>query len=133
MTVGRHVQSADWTMDGLPDSIGSAREHARAFLSDAARSVPTRTVEAVLLAVSELVTNAVLHAPGPYTLEVSIGDHCVHVAVTDTSPAAPVARTPQFDGSGGLGLHMLKALAGHVDTAAHVGGKTVSVDMDMAV
>jgi anti-sigma regulatory factor (Ser/Thr protein kinase) len=130
VTVGRHDQSADWAMDGLTDSISSARERARAFLTNAVRSIPAATVDAVLLAVSELVTNAVCHAPGPYTLKVSIGEHRVRIAVTDSSPVTPVARTPRFDGSGGLGLHMLEALAGHVDIATHHGGgKTVSVDV----
>jgi anti-sigma regulatory factor (Ser/Thr protein kinase) len=127
--VGRRRQSADWAMDGLADSIGNAREHARAFLSAAAQVIPAWTMETVLPAVSELVTNAVRYAPGPYTLEISIGDHSVRVAVTDTSPVMPVARAPQLDGTGGLGPHMLEAIAGHVDTVAHQGGKTVSVDV----
>lgn len=129
VTVGRREQSADWAMDGLADSIGSAREHVRTFLADAAQAIPAGTVDAVLLAVSELVTNAVRHAPGPYTLEISIGDHAVCIAVTDTSPVMPVPRAPQFDGTGGLGMHMLEALAGHVNVAPHQGGKTVSVDV----
>jgi anti-sigma regulatory factor (Ser/Thr protein kinase) len=129
MAAGGREQSADWAMDGLADSISSAREHARAFLAAAAQAVPARATEAVLLAVSELATNAVCYAPGPYTLEISIGEHRVRVAVTDTSPVAPVARVAQFDGTGGLGLHMLEAIAGHVDVAAHQGGKTVSVEV----
>lgn len=81
----------------------------------------------VLLAVSELVTNAVLHAPGPCTLEVALDERQVCIGVTDTSSAVPVLKPADFDGSGGLGLHMLRTLAGDVETRPHGGGKTVRV------
>lgn len=117
-------------MAGLTDSIAMAREYARAFLRDNVHNVqpvPAETVEAVLLAVSELTTNAVCYAPGPFTLGLRVDDHGVVIAVSDTSPVIPVSRRPQLDGSGGLGLHLLEALTGSVDIAAHDGGKTVSV------
>jgi anti-sigma regulatory factor (Ser/Thr protein kinase) len=113
-------------------SIGSAREHARRFLLDAAPDIPARTVANALLAVSELVTNAVLHTAGPYTLEITLDEDGVRIGVTDTSEVAPVPKQPEYDGSGGLGLHMLRALAGGVDTRLHANGKTVSVVLKRA-
>jgi anti-sigma regulatory factor (Ser/Thr protein kinase) len=43
----------------------------------------------------------------------------------------PAPRTPRLTGEGGLGLHMLKALAGEVRTQVHDEGKTVSVVVDL--
>lgn len=133
-------------LDGGAESIGTAREHARRFLLTAEPSISDRTVADVLLAVSELVTNAVLHAPGPCTLEVALDEQAdeqsagrpderyVRIAVTDSSGVAPVPRAPDRNGSGGLGLHMLQALAGGVETRLHEGGdgKTVHVRVPVA-
>jgi anti-sigma regulatory factor (Ser/Thr protein kinase) len=109
------------------DSISSAREHARRFLLDAAPDIPARTVANALLAVSELVTNAVLHTAGPYTLEITLDERGLCIGVTDTSKIPPIPKQPEYDGTGGLGLHMLQALAGDIDTRVHETGKTVSV------
>jgi anti-sigma regulatory factor (Ser/Thr protein kinase) len=119
------------------ESIGMAREHVRTFLeSPAERSALENSgrlefaalVEDVLLVVSELVTNAVRHAPGPCWLEVAIDGGEVCVSVTDTSSAVPRTRSPQLDGAGGFGLHMLRALTGRgIETRLLTPGKTVSV------
>jgi anti-sigma regulatory factor (Ser/Thr protein kinase) len=114
-------------LEGGAGSIGKAREHARRFLADAESAIPDRTVADVLLAVSELVTNAVMHAPGPCTLEITLNRRQVYIGVTDTSGVLPVPRPPEYDGSGGLGLHMLRALTGDVETRLHEYGKTVGV------
>lgn len=88
----------------------------------------------VLLAVSELVTNAVLHAPGPCTLEIELDERQVLIGVTDTSSAGPTLKQPDYRyGSGGLGLHMLRALAGEVEIRPHgSSGKTVRVRLARA-
>jgi anti-sigma regulatory factor (Ser/Thr protein kinase) len=112
---------------GGAESIGAAREHARWFLLDAEPTMPGATLRDVLLAVSELVTNAVLHAPGPCTLEVTLDEGHVCIGVTDTSSVAPRLKRPGYEGSGGLGLHMLRALAGEVETRPCGSGKTVCV------
>jgi anti-sigma regulatory factor (Ser/Thr protein kinase) len=114
-------------LKGGTESIRKAREHTRGFLSDAEPAISDGTVQDVLLAVSELVTNAVQHAPGPCTLEVELDERSVLIGVTDTSDVAPVLKPPRFNGSGGLGLHMLRKLAGDVETLFHEGGKTVRV------
>jgi anti-sigma regulatory factor (Ser/Thr protein kinase) len=90
------------------------------------------TTQDVLLAVSEMVTNAVRYAPGECALEISLDERGVRISVTDTSHDVPQSREAQFDGSGGFGLHLLYALAGDVETVRHAGGKTVSVCLDRA-
>ena len=117
---------------GGAESIAAARDHARRFLLDAEPGMPAKTVRDVLLAVSELVTNAVLHAPGPCTLEVALDERQVRIGVTDTSSVGPTLKRPDYDGSGGLGLHMLRALAGEVEIQPHGSGKTVRVCLTRA-
>jgi anti-sigma regulatory factor (Ser/Thr protein kinase) len=114
-------------LDGGTESIGAAREHARRFLLDAEPALPAATVRDVLLAVSELVTNAVLHAPGPCTLELVLDERQVRIEVTDTSSVVPTLKSADYAGSGGLGLHMLRALAGELEIRPRGGGKTVGV------
>jgi anti-sigma regulatory factor (Ser/Thr protein kinase) len=81
-----------------PRSPRLAREYAERFLRDAghaALATPTALV------VSELVTNAMVHADGGCTLriQVVIGDPpCVRVEVEDA--AAETVPTPTADGTG---------------------------------
>lgn len=128
-TLNERGQCAGYRFHGGAESIGTAREHTRRFLLEAEPAMADGAVDDVLLAVSELVTNAVRHAPGPCTLEVELDERRVRIGVTDTSTSIPVLKPPQYNGSGGLGLHMLRALAGEVETRLHGGGKTVCVCM----
>jgi anti-sigma regulatory factor (Ser/Thr protein kinase) len=119
-----------FALPGGPESIGAARAHTREFLRDVDASVSTATAQDALSAVSELVTNAVRHAPGACILEISLNEQHLRISVTDTSRTLPEARAARFDGSGGLGLHLLRAMARTVETAQHADGKTVSVQLD---
>lgn len=69
------------------------------------------TVDAVLLAISELVTNAHLHAHSDAQLVMTWDNHCLHVAVHDASPALPVRRPPSGERLGGRGILLVDALA----------------------
>lgn len=77
-----------------------------------------------MLLVSELVTNAVRHAPGPLRLTLAC-DGQVEVAVTDTNGTAPLARDADLTGGGGLGWHLITALADQVKVQLMPHGKTV--------
>jgi anti-sigma regulatory factor (Ser/Thr protein kinase) len=118
-------------LEGTPAAIGIARDRAERFLVSRA-TVPAAMIADALLAVSELVTNAVRHAPGPCELEVVWDGGQIHVSVSDTSRAEPRMRIALPDGSGGFGLRMLRALGGEVQTRQHAHGKTVSVYLSRA-
>jgi anti-sigma regulatory factor (Ser/Thr protein kinase) len=61
--------------------------------------------------VSELVTNAIVHAQSRSTVELSlVGPGCVEVRVADNDPAPPVKRIPYEQHTRGLGLHIVDAL-----------------------
>jgi anti-sigma regulatory factor (Ser/Thr protein kinase) len=116
--MNQHDHSHDYyesvyTLDGNPANVSVAREHTRTFLDECTPSLDSRTADDLELVVSELVTNAVRHAPGPLTLTLSCDGH-VEAAVTDTSSTAPCARKPDLTGHGGFGWHLITALTDQV-------------------
>ncbi|MFF3215763.1 ATP-binding protein [Streptomyces sp. NPDC002886] len=82
--------------------------------------------DAILLVVTELVTNAIRHTTGPAALHLELHDDHIEIRVTDTSPTAAEPRVPQIDGSGGYGMHLVKSLTTHTRTEPTPdGGKTI--------
>ncbi|MEV6477578.1 ATP-binding protein [Streptomyces sp. NPDC051657] len=112
-----------------PRTTADARESARRFLETLQQpAVTAETAENVLLVVSELVTNAVRHGGGAYTLRLTAHPDLIEVAVDDSSPQAPRTRTPDLTGAtGGFGWRMVTHLA-RTTAVIHrpTGGKTVS-------
>src|SRR5215204_3388161 len=91
-----------------PESVAQAREAAHEFLRHAGRE--DLTADATLV-VSELVTNAVLHAPGPIRLKLRWRARMLHIEVHDTSPELPSANeTRSALDRDGRGLIIVKAL-----------------------
>ncbi|MDQ6782298.1 MAG: ATP-binding protein [Actinomycetota bacterium] len=80
-----------------------------------------------VLLVSELATNAVLHARTPYTVTVStVAPERVRVAVTDDDPSPPIANLPGSDhATCGRGMYMVLSLAQRWGCEPVPGGKTV--------
>lgn len=95
--------SAMWLrLTPSPGAASTARAHARSWLE---RHVPGRPVDPVLLVVSELVTNAALHAGTDLVLQVSLVDGgTVRVEVWDASSVVPVIGRPGTVGGRGLAL-----------------------------
>jgi anti-sigma regulatory factor (Ser/Thr protein kinase) len=97
------------------EEIASARALARSFLADAHAvhgvKVSADAVEVVQLVVSELVTNARRHAPGPCLLTLEIQDGTVEVTVWDSEPCLPLARPSDPSRPGQHGLEIVIALA----------------------
>lgn len=105
---------------------------ARTFAADTleAWAVRAEDVQAVQLLVSELVTNAVLHAPQSPTivLELFVTDGAVRVTVSDQSPLVPERRSGATPSSAesGRGIELVDALAGRWGTERQgTTGKTV--------
>ncbi|MFD7227701.1 ATP-binding protein [Streptomyces sp. NPDC059881] len=82
--------------------------------------------EDVLMVVSELVTNACLHAGGPLELVLHCTPDRLRIEVTDASPVPPRPR-PHADPAvpGGHGLVVLARLARAWGSVPHGSGKTV--------
>ena len=116
-------------LEGGTGTAARAREAVAAFLDALTRTCsPSRrgAPGEVLLVVSELVTNAVRHAPGALTLCLARLPGEVQITVRDSSPAAPRARTPDLRaGTGGFGWPTVQRLAREVQVVPHQGGKEI--------
>ncbi|GAA2442756.1 ATP-binding protein [Streptomyces macrosporus] len=109
-----------------PQSGEQARELTREFLRAEKPCADAADVDAVLLGVSELVTNAVRHAGGVTEFQVESGSEGVAVEVSDASVRRP--RTVQINPAvpGGFGWLLVRELASEVTVALHPGrGKTI--------
>lgn len=99
---------------------------ARAFVGATLREWGLDDDADVLLAVSELVTNALLHARTPMTVRVtSEGDGVVLIAVTDGSVVPPRGRRFTVESGTGRGLRLLDSLSEEWGVETHGSGKTV--------
>lgn len=111
------MPTASWTIPALADEVGPVRWAAVEFARG--EGVPDLTLESVRLAVSEAVTNAVLHAfrthehPGTVTVTVVVtAGRLVEVVVRDDG----MGMSSRTDSPGlGLGLPLISAAADAVE------------------
>ncbi|MBT2530007.1 ATP-binding protein [Streptomyces sp. ISL-99] len=88
--------------------------------------------EDVLLVVSELVTNACLHAEGPEELRVACDGKVLRLEVVDRGTGQPAPRTPHRAGRpGGHGMFIVQRLCldWGVERAQESTGKTVWAEL----
>lgn len=103
-----------------PSSAGAARRFVAAAL-DAGSEV----AELAVLLVSELASNAILHARTPFEVSVLVDEEHLRVEVSDTNVAMPALRTYRRESIAGRGLHMVAASADRWGFDARPGGKVV--------
>ncbi|OEJ30474.1 ATP-binding protein [Streptomyces subrutilus] len=88
------------------------------------------TAHSVLLSVSELVTNAHVHAAGTAHLVLTWDGTCLHVSVSDSDPQLPAPRpadaTADAGATSGRGLGIVTTLADSWDVHACHGGKAIT-------
>ncbi|MFD0022468.1 ATP-binding protein [Streptomyces sp. NPDC058382] len=96
--------------------VPAARDFARQALHDwgwlpASTADRRAAAEDVLLVVSELVTNACLHADGPDELRIARTPKALRVEVADAGAGQPAPRTPHRAGRpGGHGMFIVQRL-----------------------
>ncbi|WP_434587114.1 ATP-binding protein [Streptomyces sp. A5-4] len=114
-----------------PAGISRARQAARAFTDRLTPAPGPDTADTLVLVVSELVTNALRHGGGHYTLKLSTDPGTMTAAVSDPSPAHPRERTPDLGGgSGGFGWHMIRRLTERLTITPGPGyGKTIHAQL----
>ncbi|HLI15799.1 MAG TPA: STAS domain-containing protein [Acidimicrobiales bacterium] len=108
----------------LPPDATSARA-AREWLATHLGDAPTATVDAALLLVSELVTNAVLHARTSIEVRLERCGEAVRVETVDGSTLLPTARRWSPDATTGRGLHLVERVASRWGVVAEADRKTV--------
>jgi serine/threonine-protein kinase RsbW len=106
-----------------PASVRAARVFTAGVLGD--DGVESSVIELAVLLVSELVTNATVHAPSRIRVTVYVDSHWVRVEVEDQGPGQPVLRASTPSQLKGRGLAVVDRLSTDWGTDRHKGHKTV--------
>lgn len=122
-----------FTAPAVDASVPQARHAVRDLLARQGVPVCEELVHALLLIVSELVTNAVRHAAllSPMlAVEIAVGAEWVRVSVEDNHPYRPTALEADHGQTGGRGLLLVREVtreAGGVCDVEHTatGGKVI--------
>lgn len=119
-----HPLRENWTVWRVPQAVGHARRFTRRTLRS--WNVPADAQDAVLLIVSELVTNALVHTDGRVRLDLTLVNHRLRVAVADASPRTPVKPTSiGWEATGGRGILLVEAMSAAWGAVPVSGGKQV--------
>ncbi|MDN0199124.1 ATP-binding protein [Streptomyces sp. S.PNR 29] len=118
------------------EEIAAARDLACFFLSDvrAVHGLPVSgpVTGMVQLVVSELVTNAHKHAPGPCLLTLEAEDRAVRVSVWDSDPTPPAVMAPDPSRIGQHGLEIVMAVCESFAVHREPVGKRVTAAVTLA-
>ena len=112
--------TAECTLTDVAAELAAVRRFTRLTLLAWASEV---AVDDALLIVTELATNALLHAGGRPVLRLSVTGTELRIEVYDDSPAPPVRRAAGADG--GWGLALVERLSSAWGTTRHGRGKLV--------
>jgi CheY-like chemotaxis protein len=121
--------TADRVTASLPAESIAART-ARGVVRDALQSVDRELVESIELLVTELVTNAVLHASSAPRLDVRVSRAAIRVEVFDNDATLPATRLRDGALAGGWGLHLVDRIASRWGSEPQPGGKVVWFELD---
>ncbi|WP_217139755.1 ATP-binding protein [Streptomyces sp. AC627_RSS907] len=121
-----------------PSEVGRARRWARSRLVGSGIQADEPLAETLVLLVSELVTNAVVHTgcsavvrlvlPGVVTEQAE--EATVRLEVDDASDRAPVPRCVGDDATGGRGLALVDGLADRWGWSREGSGKRIWCELD---
>ena len=114
------MRTFDWSRDAVssaaPRTASSARDLVSSYLTEHGL---LHLEDSVRVVVSELVSNALVHARTPFTITLSQSSRTLLLRVEDGSPEPPVLRTPSPMDDSGHGLRLVEALSrdwGHTPT-----------------
>lgn len=128
----RASEEPDLWAANLPSSTGSVRV-ARHFIQDALRCMGSPELEeAATLLVSELATNAVLHAHSRLRLSVLCRDGVIRIEVGDDDPTPPRLVEPDPLRPGGRGIMLVELLSDDWGVSGNERGKTVWFELEAA-
>ncbi|WP_328492372.1 SpoIIE family protein phosphatase [Streptomyces sp. NBC_00414] len=118
-----------WTVWRVPEAV----RHARRFTRRSLRAWGVRDEpDAILLVVSELVTNALVHTEGQVRLDLTLINNRMRVAVVDSSPRSPIKPTSiGWEATGGRGILLVEALSATWGTVPVSGGKQVWAELPL--
>jgi anti-sigma regulatory factor (Ser/Thr protein kinase) len=112
-------------LTGEPGTAAKARSITRAFLGRIGHS-EAALADATELVVSELVTNAIRHGPGPCVLDLEHTGPEVRVSVRDTSSSPPRPRPRRPERPAGHGLEIVRSVCARMSIASSHEGNVVT-------
>jgi anti-sigma regulatory factor (Ser/Thr protein kinase) len=123
----RPVNSLSWSFPGTPADVSCSRR----WLATAATELwgDCDDTDRLVLAYSEIATNAVVHGTGPVTVAAQICPTSAHCEIADRSARLPKARHATSADVGGRGLEMVELTVDRMRVAADGFGKTVSFEV----
>jgi anti-sigma regulatory factor (Ser/Thr protein kinase) len=113
-----------------PAEVGRARRWARSRLAGCGIGVDEPLADTLVLLISELVTNAVVHTGCPAVLRMLFGGPGVRVEVMDTSACPPAPRHADGEDTNGRGLELVDGLADRWGWAREGTGKRIWCEVD---
>ncbi|MFF3909338.1 ATP-binding protein [Streptomyces sp. NPDC001848] len=123
-----------------PAEVGRARRWARSRLAGSGIAADEPLAETLILLVSELVTNAVVHTGCPAVLRLLLTGACadpsgapagtVRLEVADASARPPQPRHAGGEETGGRGLELVDGLADRWGWDAEGAGKRIWCEVD---
>ena len=120
--VTHHSAGVRRTLPPHPSSVGTARRMVREELERSGRVELCDTAE---LLVSEVVTNALVHAGTPIEVHARVLAAGLRVEISDGSPVVPAMRHHSSMAGTGRGLRLLQAMVESWGTELRAWGKTV--------
>jgi anti-sigma regulatory factor (Ser/Thr protein kinase) len=127
---GHHLLVSEARSAAFPASAASPRA-ARRFVRDVLPVLPDpESSDTVMLLVTEIVTNAVVHARSPVRVAVMVDDSQVRVEVRDDAPQLPVLRPAAEEAFNGRGLLLLDRLSTQWGVEGDGYGKTVWFEIE---
>ncbi|WP_413759471.1 ATP-binding protein [Streptomyces sp. MMBL 11-3] len=116
--------------------IAASRATARTFLESVQTEhglpVSSRVMGMVQLVVSELVTNAHKHAPGPCVVTLEVRDGAVETSVWDSSTVLPTIMAPDPGRIGRHGLEIVMAVCRSFEVHREPVGKRIKTAVVLA-
>ena len=117
-----------------PAEVGRARRWARSRLAGSGIGVDEPLAETLILLVSELVTNAVVHTGCPAVLRLLLPGGAeaatVRLEVADSSARPPAPRHADGDETNGRGLELVDGLADRWGWNLEGAGKSIWCEVD---
>jgi anti-sigma regulatory factor (Ser/Thr protein kinase) len=93
--------------------------------------VPAQASGEAALLTSELIANAVCHAPPPLCLEVTVDRTKVRIGVHDSDPVVPVLTRPDLNSHSGRGVWLVDTVASRWGYRPQPPGKVVWFELDL--
>lgn len=124
----RPVTGPGWTLPPETASVVAARRHVQRLLDSWGEDAAAWTC---MQLISELATNAVIHARTEFTVELSRHGDVIRACVRDSSPAAPGVRRYSEDSTTGRGLRLVESMANRWGIDKTRGGKVIWFEIDL--